>query len=558
MYKNQIIVNQILEMIDTLFEASQYLCQLVKNKNYVEFEEVSSEMNNMLNVIYRTFYDIKKDEDIVNVDLICESIMFSLNRIRMFSRSRSNKIENKVEFELIPLLQEMYLQVYFWGKVYGDKKRMDQYYKNEMLSMCVNQYIEEAEKVGKYKYELSIVVIAYNKLEYSRFCIESILKYIPSHIDYELILVNHGSDDETKTYFESVSPTKQIDILRNGGGMASFGRIVEGKYMLLVSNDVIVTENCIGNMIRCIESDENIAWVVPSTPNVSNFQTVEGSYSTIEEMHNFSKKNNVSNPYRWEQRVKLCNPIDLTRTKVFFSMKGISVSAYFHSKNPFSFPDDKEALLLRRNGYKMVLAKDAYCYHFGSVTLKEEIVSCKDEKTNKNIFYEQGRAEFKEAFGIDPWGTGFCWDPQLFAYLPCNDTDHVDILGVNCGIGSNPLKIRESIKENVHNLDAVIYNVTDEQCYVEDLKGVSDIAQYVESIENLPEALDNTDFKYIVLESNLEKYKEPTTIVEKLKQRLKKEGILAVKCSEKYLKAKVVAKYPNSIEAGQWIILKNL
>ncbi len=558
MYKNKIIVNKILEMIDTLIEASKYLCRFVNDSNYVEFQNVSLEMNNMLKSIYKTLCKIKKEEDIVNVDLICESVMFSLNRIRILSKSRSEKTLSKLEFELVPLLQEMYSQFYFWSYIYGDKDRVNEYYRNEMLNLCSNKYIDLSEKKGKYKYDLSIVVIGYNKLEYTKQCIENLLNYVQCNIKYELILVNHGSEDGTKEYFEFISPTKQLDIFRNGGGIAAVSRIIEGKYTLSISNDVIITKNCIENMIRCIKSDENIAWVVPSTPNVSNFQTIEGKYSNIEEMHNFAEKNNISNIYRWEQRSKLCNPIDLAKSSAFYSSKGINFWGHVCGKNQFSFPDDKISYLLRRNGYKMVLAKDAYCYHFGSVTLKEEIVNCKDEKTNKNIFYEQGRAEFKEAFGIDPWGTGFCWDPQLFAYLPCNDTDHVDILGVNCGIGSNPLKIRESIKENVHNLDAVIYNVTDEQCYVEDLKGVSDIAQYVESIENLPEALDNTDFKYIVLESNLEKYKEPTTIVEKLKQRLKKEGILAVKCSEKYLKAKVVAKYPNSIEAGQWIILKNL
>lgn len=558
MYKNETLVNKMLEMTDTLIEASGYLNDFFINNKYGEFKNICYDMMDMLYSVFTVLNDMKKQDDIVGVEIICESAMDSLKRINSYFNSRSNRVVNKIEFELIPILQEMYKYLYFWGLTYGNKIKEKDYYENKMLSMCTNKYIDYYEQCGKYKYDLSIVVIAYNKLEYTKLCIENLIKYVPCQLNYELILVNHGSNDGTREYFEMISPTKQLDILKNGGGVLAISRIVEGKYVLTISNDVVVTENSIENMIQCIESDEKIAWVVPSTSNVSNFQAIESDYTNWDEMYDFCKKNNVSNPYRWEQRAKLCNPIDLIRSKSLYSLEGIGYGGYFHSKNIFSFPDDKEALLLRRNGYKMVLAKDAYCYHFGSVTLKEEIVNCKDENTNKNVFYEQGRAEFKEAFGIDPWGTGFCWDPQLFAYLPCNDTDHVDILGVNCGIGSNPLKIRESIKENVHNLDAVIYNVTDEQCYVEDLKGVSDIAQYVESIENLPEALDNTDFKYIVLESNLEKYKEPTTIVEKLKQRLKKEGILAVKCSEKYLKAKVVAKYPNSIEAGQWIILKNL
>ena len=131
--------------------------------------------------------------------------------------------------------------------------------------------------------------------------------------------MNHGSTDGTKEYFESIAPTKQLDILINGGGLGAFTRIIEGKYYLEVTNDVIVTENAIANMIRCMESDEKIAWVVPTTPNVSNFQTIPAEYKTIDEMHAFARKNNqFSDPYRWEQRARLCNPISLRRTSVAF------------------------------------------------------------------------------------------------------------------------------------------------------------------------------------------------------------------------------------------------
>ena len=115
-----------------------------------------------------------------------------------------------------------------------------------------------------------MIVLGYNKLEYTKLCVENLLKYIPDNINYELILINHGSTDNTKMYFEQIAPTKQLDILKNGGSPTASIRIVEGKYTMSISNDVIVTKNAIENMIRCIESDDNIAWVVPSTPNMCN------------------------------------------------------------------------------------------------------------------------------------------------------------------------------------------------------------------------------------------------------------------------------------------------
>jgi GT2 family glycosyltransferase len=142
---------------------------------------------------------------------------------------------------------------------------MEKYYREEMHSLGSNQYINNAVLTGEYRYDLSIAVIAFNKLEYTKQCVESILKYVPKDLHYELILINHGSTDGTKEYFESISPTKQLDIFINGGGLAAYTYICEGKYFMLVSNDVIVTENAIANMIKCMESDEKIAWVVPAT-----------------------------------------------------------------------------------------------------------------------------------------------------------------------------------------------------------------------------------------------------------------------------------------------------
>ena len=45
--------------------------------------------------------------------------------------------------------------------------------------------------------QVSIVLAAFNALEYTRTCLESIIKY--TSVPYELILVNNGSSDGTKS-----------------------------------------------------------------------------------------------------------------------------------------------------------------------------------------------------------------------------------------------------------------------------------------------------------------------------------------------------------------------
>ena len=478
-----------------------------------------------------------------------ESITHSLQRIMVLASKRPSKILDKIDFELLPLMQVLYNVQYFFRCVYPDKSLMERYYQQEMHTLGSNKYINNAVQSGNYKYDLSIAVIAFNKLDYTKQCVESILKNIPQGLSYELILINHGSTDGTKEYFESMSPTKQLDISVNGGGLAAYTFICEGKYFMLVSNDVIVTENAIANMIRCMESDEKIAWVVPATSSVSNLQTIPASYNTIDEMHVFAGKNNQrSDPCRWEQRTRLVDPISLRRSSVSFSSSGVNWAYYLYSQAPGGFSDDKEALLYRRNGYKMMLAKDSYCHHFGSVTLKDELAE-------QAGFYDEGRKAFCEAFGVDPWGTGFCWSPEMISLLSLVDTGHVNILGLNCGLGGNPLKIKETIKERASNFDVTIYNATDEKRYAQDLKGVSDIFAYEQDSSRFHELFSGVQFHYIVIESRLEAYQKPLGILKRLEKRLAAGGVLILRTIDAVLGKAVCKDYPTAIKADTWYII---
>lgn len=559
MIKDQVLVKNMLDMINTLLEASQYLYNTAKNRNYNNFISVSNDMNDVINSIYNTIIRIKKEESIIiNVDLACENARYSLQRIVKLSKTRSKKTLDKIEFELIPILEDMYLQLYFWGSVYPDKECIEKYYKNDISKLYFNKYINLAEENGEYKYDLSIIVLGYNKLNYTKLCIDNLVKYIPQNVNYELILVNHGSTDDTKEYFESIEPTKQLDLFKNGGSPTVIERVVEGKYFSLVSNDVIVTENAITNMIKCMESDEDIAWVVPTTPNMCNNQTIPANYNSIDEMHEFAKYNNISNPYRWEQKPRLCNPIDLKRSKHWVSSKGSNAGGYFHTPNMMIAPDEKVSLILRRKGYKMMLAKDAYCYHFGAITREDEIKNHKDKHGNvgPQAFYSEARQDFFNAFGIDPLGLGTEYDIDLFKCLSCDNKEHVDILGINCGIGSNPLRIKESIKENAFNLDVTIYNVTDEKWYIEDLNGVSDQVEYISNINDIENVFGHMKFNYIVFECKSGKYRNVIDMIEKLKSLLSEGGIIAVAVDDLNLKNKIKNISNDFVESGHWIVLK--
>lgn len=115
--------------------------------------------------------------------------------------------------------------------------------------------------------EVTVCVQAYNRLEKTKRCVESILKYTQG-IHYELLLLDHGSNDGTLEYFKSVShPCKKIvRVTKNLGPQYATGRSMQlfsGRYCALVTNDAIVTKNWLSNLLRCLKSDPQIGMVVP-------------------------------------------------------------------------------------------------------------------------------------------------------------------------------------------------------------------------------------------------------------------------------------------------------
>lgn len=549
MIENINLANQILEIMDTSLECTDILLQYLESGDLSLFFSISDDLYHLLDSIRDISTELKKEESALNLPEASISVLASLSRIMKLTTKDTNEAKKKIEFELIPLIEDMRMRFYFWGMCYPDKEKINHYYKNDICRLNQNKYISQSEKNNNYKYEVSFLVWAYNKLDCTKVCIENLLKNIPAHLKYELVLLNHGSNDGTKEYFESLCPDKQMDIEVNGGGAGAVHRILEGKYQIAISNDVIVTPNAIQNLINCIESDERIAWVVPSTSNVSNLQTIFLGYANLDELYQKAEENNISDPFRWEQRVRLCNPIDIKRNSVYWDLH---LSGYLYSKLEHAFPDDKMSAFFRRNGYKMYLAKDAYCHHIGAGTIKEGIKNSQD-------FYMNGRQDFCNTFGIDPWGAGFCYDSGLFQILPCDKVGHVDILGINCGLGSNPLKIKESLKEKVRNTDVSLYSCCDQENYLDDLRGISDRVDMLDSLDSITTNMERHAFDYIIIEDAPKNETSILHIWNTLLSIVQPGGYLVMKIEDKDKVKKIKSRYqalkvtpPN--KDGCWVV----
>lgn len=513
---NQELAYNILDVLQTIQDAVEQMQRNYSAGDIERFNSLSMDIWDGLTAVHEIALQEVPEGSGIRLADACTCAMESLKNVKMLVLTRPEKVRQKLEYEFSGIIETMILQFYYWGIVNENPDKENEF-KTYLESVSLNKHVDEAERTGQYKYDLTIYVTGYNHLDYTKQCVESILMQLPNHINYELILLNHGSSDGTKEFFNSIPVAKTIDIAVNGAVPGVILGAIEGKYAIAVSNDVVLGYNAIENLLRCISEHDDYGWVVPATPNVSNFQTISAQYSTYAEFLNFAQENNIYNECRHEERVRLCNPVTVFKTSNQLRMYKEQYKELLCCKDVFSFPDDKASLWMRRNGFKLILAKDAYCHHFGSVTLGKS--DARDVERAK--FYLEGRKSFFNRFKVDPWGTGFCYDMHLINELSYNVKGKVNILGINCGLGSNPLKIRETYKEKGKKKeDTYICNFVQEKRFMEDLKAVSDEVCCFSVPEDILLRISNRYFNYIIIEDTIMNCEDMADFVNRLRRKI--------------------------------------
>lgn len=444
-----------------------------------------------------------------------ENVRFTLEGIQAVLGSKD--VPGAVRWQLPCFLLELREELYFWAYVYPFPERWESYYHQEFALHHKNTLVER----GKEKYEVSIFVPAKDKLEYTRRCVESILRETKQEkISYELILINHGSRDETQSYFESIPGAKLLHFKENVRMMmfSSAFRVCEGRYMSFVSNDTVVTRDWLTLLHRCIQSDPSIISVSPVTPSTSNFQSIPKSYQDMEEMARFAAGYNRHDPSEWEQRSRILPVIAL------YDIEKVNTigfgDRYFRT---MEFWDDDFSLRSRRAGYRQILCRNLFCHHYGSVTGREAQV--------KENTLQKGRALFLAKHGVDPWENGAYYDYPVCARLQKMELPagkQAAVLGIDAGFGDTPLQIKNILRKK--GKETRIDNVTIEKEYAEDLRALSRsfcLAKDEKAMrEWLEQKFPNRKYDYIYLSRPLERYVDWQALLNLLCDKLKPGGWL--------------------------------
>ena len=301
---------------------------------------------------------------------------------------------NLFAFEVQPLFSDLRYQLDLEYNVLRDEAARE-----ARLNQVLAAFEAARRRVRRanFKYRVTITVPAYNKVEFSRCALESLFRHTDfSRGDIELITINDGSTDGTEEYFNSLPHEKKINLKYNvynhlGWGIAR--HIAEGAYVVYFSNDAVATPHWLENLLRVHEEMPEVFWSVPTCGEncISNEQGIpvdyDNTFADMGKMEAFAARNNRSNPLLWEERAALMPFVSVVQN--LFDVPEFFVEI---------IEDDDFSTMLRRSGFKQILAKDTFVHHFGGVTLSEV-----RRKSVNFASLVKMRPVFREKWKVDPW-----------------------------------------------------------------------------------------------------------------------------------------------------------
>jgi GT2 family glycosyltransferase/tetratricopeptide (TPR) repeat protein len=218
---------------------------------------------------------------------------------------------------------------------------------------------------------VSIIILGFNQVEYTRKCIESIRRH--TRQKYELILIDNGSKDGTESFFRSIPGAKVVRNAENLGvakGWNQGMRLAAGEYLLILNNDIIVGPDWLENMVRLAECDSSIGLVGPRSNYIAGPQIVpDVPYKAESGIQGFIRK--------WQGEHAL-SAAEFRFIKGFCHLMPRhvfeKVGFYDERFGKGNFEDDDYCLRVHLHGFRALFADDSFIHHFGSVSFNQESI----------------------------------------------------------------------------------------------------------------------------------------------------------------------------------------
>lgn len=244
--------------------------------------------------------------------------------------------------------------------------------------------------------DATIVAPTCNNLVFTRMCIESVLAN-NRDLRFELLIVDNGSTDGTRRYLTRLSRrVPRVRLIFNSSNLGFAAavnqglRSARGRNFVILNNDTLVPPNALKALLRRLE-DPEVGLVGPVTNRAANEAQVEADYRTYQEMLDFAARH---------CRARRGASFDI-RTPFMFCV-AFRRSVYERT-GPLDerfgiglFEDEDYAERVRKQGFRLVCAEDAFVHHFGEASTGKIV-----EDGGYGELFRANRRRFEEKWNVE-------------------------------------------------------------------------------------------------------------------------------------------------------------
>jgi GT2 family glycosyltransferase len=215
--------------------------------------------------------------------------------------------------------------------------------------------------------KLSIIIPNFNGKQFIKLCLDSIRKQDCSF--YELIIVDNGSSDGSVEYINEYYP--ELTLIENKENLGFAAAVNQGikssssEYVFLLNNDVELESDCVSNLLKCIEKDENIFAVSSKMVQYNDRNKMDDAGDEYTILGWTCKVGDGKSPDLYTSKretFSACAGAAIYRKDILDKLK------YF-DENFFAYMEDVDISYRARIwGYKCVYCPEAVVYHLGSGT----------------------------------------------------------------------------------------------------------------------------------------------------------------------------------------------
>jgi GT2 family glycosyltransferase/Tfp pilus assembly protein PilF len=216
---------------------------------------------------------------------------------------------------------------------------------------------------------VSIITLSWNAPQFTKIALDSIRRHATE--PYEVIVVDNGSGPETLEMLRAIDDP-HVRVIYNptnrgfAGGNNDGLRVASGEYVILLNNDVVVTEGWIEGLLRPFAKIPALGVTAPRSNRVVGDQVVyDANYQDIDELDALARARRGAfrdRGYITDRAIGLCLCVS---REVLEQIGGLD-----ENYGVGNFEDDDFCLRVRAAGYKIFVCDDVFIHHYGSQSFK--------------------------------------------------------------------------------------------------------------------------------------------------------------------------------------------